>query len=259
MLTSLAGCNDSERVDLVFRAAEGSRATYAIEVESRVTTALGGPPEETREDIALTAEQIVRGRSDAGFALHITMARPGQPSRVFDVRLDTARGLAEVDAVEGLSVEALGELGPSRLILLASGFLPGRAERPGAEWAIERDLELPEGSERLTGRGRLVGLRVEDDVELARVRANTSLPIDHRMVLPEGSVRLHGVERTTAVLDYAVDDGTVHSAESVTTGTFDLVVTAPGGDLAPLEGVLSVRVESTTRRVPERSSNAAAA
>ncbi|MBI2170169.1 MAG: hypothetical protein HYU28_11830 [Actinobacteria bacterium] len=250
-LATLAACNDSERVDLVFRADPGARTTYDIAVDSTVITRLTGPPEETREQIALTADQVVVDRDEEGTELEITMTREGAQPRVFEVRLDTTRGLAEVDAVEGLPVEALGELGPSRLILLASGLLPGRPLRPGGEWEIERDLELPEGRELLTGTGRLESLRVEDGVDLARVRATTALPVDNTMTLPEGRVRLSGTERTTAVLDYAVDDGTIHRARSVTTGRFDLVVTPPAGGNETIEGSLEVRVESRTTRAAE--------
>lgn len=257
VLVALAAgaCNDSESVDLVFRAPPGTQVSYAIAVDAAVVTRLGGPPDETRERIALRAEQLVLGRDGDETELQITMTREGERPRVFEVRLDSGHGLAEVDAVEGLPVEALGELGPSRLILLASGLLPGRPLRPGGEWDIERDLELPEGEERLTGTGRLEGLRSENGVDLARVRATTSLPVDRTMTLPEGRVRLTGTERTTAVLDYGVDDGTVHTARSVTTGLFELSVTPPGsGAPGPLRGTLDVRVESRTERVRESGS-----
>lgn len=250
----MSGCNDSEHVNLVFRAETGSRIAYEIAVDSTVTTELVGPPERTQERIDLSAEQLVLARSNVEADLQITMSRSGERPRVFEVRLDPRGGLAEVDRVEGLPVEALGELGPSRLILLASGLLPGRPLRPGGEWEIERDLELPEGNERLRGTGRLVSLRTEGGVDLARVRASTSLPVDRTLTLSAGRVQLTGTETTTAVLDYDVHDGTVHSANSVTTGRFHLRVTPPGqGNIAPVDGQLRVRVESrTTRTTPTR-------
>ena len=256
----LAGaCNESERVDLVFRAPPGSEAAYAIDLESTVVTELAGPPETSTETVALDARQVVVGSGGGGdVALQITMGRVGERPRAFTVRLDTSRGVAEVDAVEGLTIEVLGELGPSRLILLASGLLPGRPLRPGGAWDINQDLELPEGPERLSGEGRLVGLRISNGVELARVRASTSLPVDRRMSLPQGTVRMSGVERTTAVLDYDVSDGTLYGARSVTTGRFALVVHAPGGEPGPIEGTLEVRVESRTRRAPDGSKGATA-
>lgn len=242
------GCNATERVNLVFRAPEGSHARYTVAVDSEVVTELVGPPERTRERIELTAEQLVLALTDTEADLRISMTRTGERPRVFEVRLDPRGGLAEVDRVEGLPVEALGELGPSRLILLASGLLPGRTLRLGGEWGIERQLELPEGNGRLHGTGRLMSLRVEDGLDLARVRAETSLPVDRTLTLPEGRVRLSGTESTTATLDYFVDDGTVRRAKSITTGRFTLVVTPPGGGLAPVAGHLTVRVESTTSR-----------
>lgn len=250
MLAVGAGCNDSERVNLVFRAAPGTLARYEIDVDARVVTALAGPPEDTEERIGLSAEQLVLGRTGDEISLRIAMTREGERPRVFEVRVDAGGGLAEVDAVEGLPVEALGELGPSRLILLASGLLPDRPLRPGGEWEIERDLELPEGEERLTGTGRLESLRVEDGVDVARVRATTALPVDRTLTLPAGRVRLRGTERTTAVLDYGVDDGGLYGARSVTTGHFELSVTPPSGaGPGPVRGALDVRVESRTVRL----------
>ncbi|HLF99038.1 MAG TPA: hypothetical protein VI916_01095 [Acidimicrobiia bacterium] len=241
-------CNTTERVDLLFRAPEGSHARYTVAVDSEVITELVGPPERTRERVVLAAEQLVLALTDTEADLRISMTRAGERPRVFEVRLDPRGGLAEIDRVEGLPVEALGELGPSRLILLASGLLPGRPLRVGGEWDIERQLELPEGNGRLRGTGRLMSLRVEGGVDLARVRAETSLPVDRTLTLPEGRVRLSGTESTTATLDYVIDDGTVQRAKSITTGRFALVVTPPAGGLAPVEGHLTVRVESTTSR-----------
>lgn len=247
-----AGCNDTERVDLVFRAAPGSHANYSIVVDAEVVTQLAGPAETTRERIEFTADQLVLTRSADEAALHITMTKGDERPRVFEVRLDPRGGLAEVDRVEGLPVEALGELGPSRLILLASGLLPGRPLQVGGAWDIERDLELPEGSGRLTGEGRLENLRIEEGVDLARIRAVTSLPVERELELPRGKVRLAGTEHTTATLDYGVADGTVHRAHSVTKGRFTLVVLPPGGEtLPPVEGELRVRVESRTSRTDE--------
>lgn len=248
---ALTSCNESERIDLVFSAEPGTRLEYAITVNSRVLTRLGGTPEVTEEEIRLEAVQEVVAVSDDGVVdLEISMTGEGERPRVFEVRLDRARGVATVDSVQGLPVEALGELGPSRLILLANGLPPDHSLEPGGTWAIERALELPEGPETLRGRGRLEGLRHENELPIARVRADTALPIDRIMHLEQGRVRLSGEERTRAQLDYLVADGTVRGARSVTTGVFDLVVTPPPGTGAePLEGELEVRVESRTEPV----------
>ncbi len=247
----VGGCNDSERIDLVFAAEPGSELEYEITVTSRVVTRLGGAPEVTKEEIHLRAVQEVVAVSEDGVVdLAITMTRERERPRVFEVRLDRDRGLASVDAVQGLPVEALGELGPARLVFLANGLPPDHALAPGGSWVIERALELPEGSETLRGRGRLEGLTHEGEVPVARVRADTALPIDRVMNLEQGRVRLSGEERTRAQLDYLVADGTVRGARSVTTGVFDLVVTPPPGTGAgPLAGELEVRVESRTEPI----------
>lgn len=248
---ALTSCNDSERIDLVFSAEAGTELEYTITVASRVVTRLGGAPEVNEEEIRLRAVQEVVAVSDEGVVdLEITMTSESDRPRVFEVRLDRTRGLASVDAVQGLPLEALGELGPARLVLLANGLTPDHPLEPGGRWAIERELQLPEGPETLRGGGRLEGLTHENELPVARVRVDTTLPIDRSMNLEQGRVRLSGEERTRAQLDYLVADGTVRGARSVTTGVFALEVTPPPGTGArPLEGELEVRVESRTEPV----------
>ncbi|HVM41028.1 MAG TPA: hypothetical protein VM618_09665 [Acidimicrobiia bacterium] len=248
---ALPGCNEREEVDLAFRPAVGQAIGYVVDVDSRTVTVLDGPPDQVEETISLRADQEVIGERDGTLQLEISMAAEGQRARRFDVRLDTERGTATVHSVEGLPVEVLGELGPSRLVLLATGLLPGDSLHPGERWDIRRTLELTEGEERLTGTGRLIGLRVEDGTALARVEAQTRLPVERDLRTPQGRVVVDGVEFTRAEIDYRVADGTVASARSVTTGMFTLAVSPPGGtQTAPLAGTLEVRVESRTTRVP---------
>ncbi len=246
------GCNDSEHVDLGFRAPEGTTVDYRIEVESVVETELADPPRTTTEQVRLDARQRVGSvpQGEGGeVELQITISRDEGRARVFEMRFDPSRGLAEIDSVEGLPVEALGELGPSRLVLLATGLLPDRPLRPGETWEIDRRLELPGGARPLRGEGRLTGLRQEGTVGIARVRATTELPVERTLDLPEGRATLSGVEQNRSTIDYVVDDGTVHHARSVTVGTFELTVSPPSGQgTTPLRGELTIRVESTTER-----------
>lgn len=246
-----SACNTSESVGLAFRASPGTTLEYEIAISSEVVTRLEGPAVISNEQIRLDAEQVVLGVDEAGIIdLEITMRRSEGPARVFEVRLDPRRGLASVDAVQGLPVEALGELGPSRLVLLANGIVPTHPLRPGRTWVIERRLELPEGKEQLTGQGRLAGLRHEDGLDLARVEATTTIPVDRELTLDQGRVRMSGEEHTRARLDYSVSDGTVQTVRSVTSGRFDLAIVPPSGSgTLALAGTLDVRVESRTVRV----------
>lgn len=245
-----AGCNEHEQVDLAFEARPGSRITYEIVVESTVVTTLLGPPEETTERIELTATEEVLASGDEGVSLELTIGREGARPQVLALRHDPETGVARVETVEGLSVEALGELEPSRFVLLASGLLPDGARRPGGTWEIDRRLDLPEGERRLTGRGRLAALRRRGDHEVARVETDVRLPVDRSMTLPDGRVRIRGDERTRATIEYRLADGTMERAESVTTGEFDLTVTPPDDRASvPVRGSLEVRVEATTERV----------
>lgn len=241
-------CNQAERVDLAFRVPPGRDLAYSVDVRSEVVTELAGPPERTVEHLHLAARQrVIRRTADGVVHLEIRMTPRGERPRVFEVRLDTGRGVAAIDTVGGLPVEALGELSPSRFILPISGLVPPTPVRPGDLWPIERTLDLPQGRERLTGTGRLEGLDAGPPVALARVRARTTLPVRQRTTLREGTVVLSGREHTSATVDYSVADGAVVAAASLTTGRFRLLVSPPGGLVSPpIRGTLEVRVRSVT-------------
>lgn len=262
VLLALASCGPGEAaVDLVFRPAVGARDVYELTVSSTVVTTLGGEREVQRDEVSLTVEEIVLDAEPAGrVRLGFGVARPGDDPLTFEVKLEREAGVAAVDVVEGLPLEVLGALGPSRLFPLAAGLLPGGPVRPGATWAIDRALGFPEDEGRLTGRGRLTGLRRRGGVPVAQVAVRAVLPVSRRMALREGTVTVAGDEVTVADIDYDVRDGTVLAARSVTTGRFDLAAAPPAaetrGAVLELVGSLEVTIESRVeRRNPPFSSN----
>lgn len=245
------GCNTSERVDLGFRPSPGAVLRYETTVDATITTELAGPPRTRRETILLEAEEQIRERTATSVAMTITIDRDTSEPRSFDVRLDRTAGVITVETVEGLPVEALGELGPSRLILVSAGLLPDRELRPGAEWGIERSLDLPDADALLTGTGRLVRLKERREGDLAEVEVVTVVPVRQTMELTEGTVTMDGNERTVATIDYRLDDGTVQAARSTTRSTFDLTVEGAARSPGPVTGNLSATVESRTDRVTD--------
>ena len=246
----LVSCTGREDVDLSFRPRVGSRITYSLSVETTVVTALGGRARRRVDRVELLARQELLEREPGGVVhVKVEVGRRGERARRFDLELDPRRGLASVRSVEGLPPEVLGEPDASSVFTLATGLVPDHRLRPGEQWRIGRTFARPEGRQRLTGTGRLAGLRDRDGVDVARVEANTLLPSRRRMSVPEGDVTVEGSESTRALIEYAVDDGTVRSAHTTAHGHFRLSVRPPGGtDVQPVTGTLEVTVESTVRR-----------
>jgi hypothetical protein len=261
LATCLLGtaCGDGEEtVDLSFRPPPGARYVYDLAAESATATALGGPPERREDEVALRVEEaVLDSRPGHAVRLRFTVRRAGEERLTFDVRVEPEAGAGAVEQLEGLPVEFLGDLGPSRLFPLAAGLLPGRPVRPGATWSIDRQIAFADEERRLTGSGRVAGLRLEDRVPLARVVVRTVLPVSQRLTLPEGRVIVTGDEVTEATIEYDVRDGVVHTARSHTEGRFDLsaapATASRDNTTLGLTGTLTVTIDSRAERVDARS------
>jgi hypothetical protein len=64
-------------------------------------------------------------------------------------------------------------------------------------------------------------------------------------------VSISGTERTESTATRALADGVVEEANSVTTGTYKLVLTPVAGGGAPVIGSMSVEIRAQTKRLPD--------
>jgi hypothetical protein len=253
LLATFGACDD-QRVRVTFRPDDGARYRYEIRVESTSDLELEGrPPEHRDDDVVLHASHRVLSVGDEGSRVEVVLRPRDDPStsRTFQVRFDRAAQLSEVQRIEGLPADVLGELGLSEIFPAAAGAPPDRAIGPGDGWDIDEPLQLPGLREtRLRGKGRLVQLGVVGGHDVATVTSRTELPVTRRSGSGQGEVELRGTQHTRSTASHRLSDGSVERADAVTTGDFRLRLLPPDGDeTVALGGRLRVRVHTVTRRL----------
>lgn len=253
VLTASAACED-QRVRLTFRPEDGARYEYEIRVRSTSDIELAGrSPEHRDDDLVLHASHRVLSVGRQGSRVEVVLGPRADPAarRRFEVRFDRAAQLSEVQRIEGLPADVLGELGLSEIFPAAAGAPPNRPIGPGDGWDIDERLQLPGlAPTQLKGKGRLVQLGVVGGHDVATLTSRTELPIERRGAGGEGEVELRGRQRTRSTASHRLDDGSVERADAVTTGDFQLRLLPPNRDESvALSGRLRVRVHTTTVRL----------
>ena len=269
----LTGCQP-DTVELRYRPVAGSRYIYRIVVHSRTVTTLDSQaPKEEVDEATLRAEHLVQ-RSDAdGTDVEVRLTSVatdagllgviggtgggpvdgpvGSPS-TFLVRLDRAAQLTEVQRVEGVDAQLLGDLGLSEIFPAAAGAPPDRPLHPGDSWEIDEPLRLAGlAPGHLRGRGRLVSLGVQDGRKIATVDTDADLAIrpDEVTLGKAGGVALTGTQTTRARVTRDVVDGAVQTVDATTTAVFRIILLPPPGALGPpVTGTLRVELHSLTTR-----------
>lgn len=247
----LGGCGEST-VRISFRPAAGQRYSYRITVQATtVTTVADEPPRRTRTDTVFLAEQRVLAPTPSGGRVEVRLREQGGATQTFVVRLDRAAAVAEVQSIEGLPAQVLGQLGLSEIFPAAAAAPPDRALAPGERWTIDRPVQIAQPpASRLQGSGRLVSLGRVDGFDVARVTSRYRLPVSQPVSPAENRPALAGTQTTAAEVTYAVEDGSVLSAKASTRGTFDLTLFPPPATAgSPIPGTLNIVVTSTTRRI----------
>lgn len=248
-LALLAGCRP-DGVRLAFRPADGATYAYRVEVHAEVVTRIGDTPERRRvHDDVLFADHAVQSTTGRSSRVQVRLRGEGQPARTFEVSLDRAAQLAEVQRIEGLPASALGTLGLSEIFPAAAGAPPDRRLSPGDRWDVDEPVTLPGASPaRLRGEGRLVELGVVDGRDVARLDTTYRLPIQRVSDEDQGRIVLEGEQVVHALTTSSVDDGSVVSAQTETKGRFTLrLLPREGG--AGVPGELEIVVRSVTTRV----------
>ena len=252
---------DKKPVHVGFRPPAGTTYRYEIKVQSVTTTMLGDqPPERSVDDVVLESTDTVLSSAGGEVQVEVRLRRAGSPDRTFRVRFDRGAQLAGVDAVDGLPPDVLGPVGFPEFLPAAATAPPDRALAPGATWKIDaRPAPAGGAPVRLVGTGRLVKVTTADGRKVASIKAETRLPLSSTSDLGTTTLALDGTEVTTSTATRALVDGAVQDADSVTTGTFRMVVTPKTGTAGvPVTGTMTVEIRSQTRRLPSAAAEAKA-
>ena len=251
-LLSLTGACKPDTVRVAFRPAADARYRYAVEVRSEAETQIADrEPRRTVDRFLLQAEHDILEAGPQSSTVEIRLERADIGTRTFVARLDRAGQLAEVERIEGLPAQVLGELGISEIFPAAAGAPPDRPLSPGDRWTIDAPVDLPGlAPGRLRGRGRLTALGVVDGREVATIESVVDLTVPQGVVDAGGRFVLGGTQSTTSTATHSLADGAVQEVRAVTRGRFDLTVLPPEGTAGPsVPGTLVVEVRSHTRRV----------
>lgn len=249
---ALAGACQPDTVRIAFRPAAGATYTYRVEVESVTVTAIEGSPAQRAADrFVLRADHRVLAVDGDSSRVDVRLDAPNLGPRTYEVRLDRAGQLAEVQRIEDLPAQAFGNLGLSEIFPAAAGAPPSRPLSPGERWVIDDPVTLPgQPRTRLRGSGRLTELGVVDGEEVATVESTIRLLVRGTTQLEQGSFSLDGSQSTSSTATHRLADGAVEEVRAVTRGRFDLTLLPPAGTAGPaVPGTLTVEVRSRTTRV----------
>lgn len=247
---ALTAC-DKQAVHVGFRPEAGASYRYEIKVQSVTTTVLGDEsPERSVDEVTLESRDTVLAAAPDEVRVRVVLVRAGSPDRTFDVRFDRAAQLAGVDFVDGLPPQVLGPVGLPAFMPAAATAPPDKALSPGETWKIDAGSAVAGEGVRLQGTGRLVKLSTVDGRKVASIKALTTVPLSGTTQVGGATVTITGTERTESTASRALADGVVQQANSVTTGTYDLVL-SPVGAGAPVRGTMSVEIRAQTRRLPD--------
>jgi hypothetical protein len=245
----LAACRP-DTVQVAFRPRVGARFRYQVEVEKTRTIRLGSDaPQRTVDDTRLEADETVLASGPDGVRVRVELRRPGSAPRTFVVLFDRAALLTAVESVEGLPASILEPFGLSEIFPAAAGAPPPRPLAAGERWSIDDRLQLAGSSARLTGSGRLSSFGVVGGRNVASIHSTTRLPVTTESALQGGRLALHGVESTVSTATRELADGAVEAASSTTNGSYQVTLTPPDGQGAPVGGTMSIQLRSRTRRL----------
>ncbi len=247
----VGACRDGT-VRVAFRPERGDRYAYRTEVRAESVTSFGTePPRRTVADGVLEAHHAVLDTGPDGTTVRVRLRHVGGETATFVVRLDRAAQLSEVERVQDLPAEVLGDLGLSEIFPAAAGAPPDRPLSPGQRWEIDEPVRLGGRQPwRLRGRGRLVELGVVDGRHVATVESIYRLPVRRTSGTAQARVLLEGSQATRARSTYALRDGSVVSATATTRARYRLTLRPPEGTGGTaVSGTLVVETRTTTRRV----------
>jgi hypothetical protein len=247
---ALAACRP-DTVRVAFQPPVGARFHYQVDVEKSRTITLGSEaPQRTEDSARIEAHETVLASGPEGIRVRVELRRGDSAPRTFVVLFDRAAQLTAVESIEGLPASILEPFGLSEIFPAAAGAPPARPLAAGERWTIDDRLRLAGSPDaRLSGSGRLVSFGVTGGRKVASIRSTTTLPVTTETALQGGRLSLQGTERTVSTATRELNDGAVETASSVTSGTYQVVLSPPFGQGVPVQGSMVIEVRSKTKRL----------
>ncbi len=268
----LSGCGENV-VRLSYRPEVGTKASYRITVQTETTVDMEGEePHRENSEAVLTTHHTVLGPNATtthpttpdpttpdGVQVQVVVEEKGQADRTFIVRFDRSGQPVTVESETSSEADSVSStrLGLPEIFPAALSAPPDRSLRSGDQWNIDRVITLPGSTKpaRLVGSGRLIEFGIVNNKRVARVSAAATLQLQNTRpasqgLIPLGEVRLDGHQRTKYRATHNLDNGTIYSTSSTTTGSYKLIVFPPatiGGN--PATGTMNVIIRSDSKRL----------
>ncbi|MGK2957694.1 MAG: hypothetical protein ACSLFB_04705 [Acidimicrobiales bacterium] len=267
----LSGCSENA-VRLSYRPEVGTKSSYRITVQTETTVQMEGEePHRESSEAVLTTHHTVLGpdattthpttpdpTTPDGVQVQVVVEEKGQADRTFIVRFDRSGQPVTVESEASSATDSVASttLGLPEIFPAALSAPPDRSLRSGDQWTIDRVITLP-GSIKpafLVGSGRLIEFGIVNNERIARVSAAATLQLQNTRpasqgLIPLGEVRLDGHQTTNYRATHNLDDGTIYSTSSTTTGSYKLLVFPPttiGGN--PATGTMKVIIRSDAQQ-----------
>ncbi|MFN2525410.1 MAG: hypothetical protein ABR505_03995 [Actinomycetota bacterium] len=246
VLTLLCASCRSDEITLSYRFSAGTTTEYLMRANATAEWDIGGGGGGTSSlliRVRETVEKVEAGNATMEVSMFPQEASgagllaPGAERRSFKLRVGTDGGVQEVLEINGIPARVLR---PEERTLIGTFRVPLPAFSVGLfdTWAAP----LGVGSEVGLGGTEIRGTLERLDTEIGRQTAHLSYsgrgPLSWTVSLPQGRATLNGEALTDITAKFDIAGGFLTSAESTTSGTFELRV-ARGRAQAPLSGSLS--------------------
>lgn len=250
LLLAAPACRPDE-LSLRYRFEPNAFVKYRLTAEANAVWDIGTPGSGSYKVTFEVTERVV-AVDDQGAVVEVTMEpleveeaglpSPGSEERSFSLRLNANGGVKEVIEVDGVPAASLDH---DELAFIGTYRPPLPLDPVGLHegWSARQEVSLEVLSQELSTQGRLLGLRREDH-RLAELGYSGTGPLTWETTLPQGDARLIGVTRTNGRAELDLDDGSLRTAESTTSGEFEVRVSPPSGSL-PITGTLDLDLELT--------------
>lgn len=258
LMSLLVGCR-ADKVELSYRYGDlaGERLTYIIDARARARWEIGEPGSGSYR-VRFEVNETIEPDAEGGAVVSVTMTpleveengllSPGSEERSFVLKLGPNGEKLEVLEIDGVPATALDD---DELALIGT-YRPPLPLAPvglGDTWDAQQQLSLGAVFQQLDTIGVLEGLHRDDHGDrIAELEYDGEGPVSQTLQLPQGAAALSGDTDVEIDADLDIDQGTLLSATSHTTGVFEARV-VPQGQEAPIVGSLNLVLDLELHRV----------
>jgi hypothetical protein len=254
VLLILVGCRP-DTVELGYRFVPGRELTYRLVASARAFWDIGGTARGSYRVIFDVVEKV--GSVDADGAIlsvemtpidveEVLLPSPGAEQRSFALLAGLDGQVIDVLQVDGIEAR---DLEPDQLLFIGTYRppLPADPVSLSDRWSSQQELGGRSIFQQIETHGTLESLNRDEEGDYAELSYDGDGPLVWTTTLPQGAAELTGSTHTQTSAIFDLDGGFLRSAQSSTTGNFEVRVVPEGGD-APIRGTLRLELDLELER-----------